>query len=77
LNKVEESLSRLKAKYFVIKKKPVMHTIQPKEEKKPEIAIQTEQQETKANPKPKQKKQVETENLDTSALLKKKSNRDS
>jgi Mg-chelatase subunit ChlD len=74
LNKVEESLSRLKAKYFVIKKKPVMHTIQPKEKKKPEIVIQPEYQETKVIPKPKKQKE---ENLDTSALLNKKKNRDS
>jgi Mg-chelatase subunit ChlD len=74
LNKVEERLTGLKAKYFIKKKKPAMHTIKPKEEKVPEVATQPKQQKIKETPMPKQKPKAE--NLDTSALLKKKKNRD-
>lgn len=74
LNKVEEKLAQLKIRYMPKKKKTVMHTIKPKEEKKPEPINPPLQTETKENPKV---SKLKSENLDTSALLKKKKNRDS
>jgi hypothetical protein len=82
LNKLEDKLNALKTKYMNEKKKPVMHTIRPKEEKKPETvkpAVQQERdkgQEVPKTTKPKKKEQPKQEVLDTSALLKKKKSRD-
>jgi hypothetical protein len=81
LNKVEEKLAQIKAKYFVKKKKPVMHTIKAKEKRNQEVEKPPVQQQTddnqKAITKPKQKDKPKEESLDTSALLKNKKNRDS
>jgi hypothetical protein len=74
LNKVEEKITQLKSKYMPKKKKPIMHTIKPKEEKKPELIrppVKTEITEAPKVTKPK------VESLDTSALLKNKKNRES
>lgn len=79
LNKVEEKLAQLKAKYFTKKKKPVMHTIKAKEKKvepEPPIAPQEPKETVKTPAKPKVKEAPKTESLDTSVLLKKKKNRD-
>lgn len=80
LNKVEDKLAELKAKVFVKKKRPIMHTIKVREEKKPEPEKQIFEQQAAEVPKvpdrSKQKEQPKAEVLDTSALLKKKKNRD-
>ena len=75
LNKVEDKLVQLKARYMPKKKKSVMYTIKPKEEKKPEPINPPVQQEVAEAPKTEVKPKAE--NLDTSALLNKKKNRDS
>jgi len=82
LNKVEDKLAQLKAKYMPKKKKPVMHTIKPKEEKKTETVKPPMQKEAAEVPKTVQSKQkekpkAESLSLDTLALLNKKKNRDS
>ncbi len=82
LDKLEEQLGRLKARFAVKKKKPVMHTIKPKAEK-PQVpegpaAKQAAKEDTSGHvkAKPKQKEKPKEESLDTSALLNKKKNRD-
>lgn len=80
LNKVEEKFAQLKVRYMPKKKKPVMHTIKVREEKKTEEVKRPAQQENAETAKPvgspKKKEQPKAEELDTSALLKKKKNRD-
>ncbi|MDF2521230.1 MAG: putative rane protein [Clostridia bacterium] len=79
LNKLEDKLLLLKSKLFPEKKKPSMHTIKPKKEvkqeavKAPEPKEQTEQPKAKAA---KPKEPPKADSLDTSALLKKKKNRE-
>jgi uncharacterized membrane protein len=80
LNKLEEKLEQFKTKYFVKRKKLTMHTIKPKEEikhkpEKVQVQQQTaDDQNVKVNPTYKEK--TKSESLDTSALLKKKKNRE-
>lgn len=80
LNKVEEKLAQIKTRYFVKRKKLTIHKIKAKEEakhkpEKVQVQQQTvDEQNGKVNPIYKEK--TKPENLDTSALLKKKKNRE-
>jgi Mg-chelatase subunit ChlD len=80
LSKVEEKLEQFKTRYFVKRKKLIMHTIKAKEEikhkpEKVQVQQQTaDEQNVKVNRIYKEK--TKSESLDTSALLKKKKNRE-